>query len=101
MIHKKNTLLIAFVIIFFPLQGQTDRYPQYSTTHYSIMIPIQSDSVLLIEDSTGLLCDSLISYSFTGYIPTGNSIIATSGGHQYSMSDTTPPALLCQLLHKY
>ena len=98
----KHTIFLLFVLLgHVVVYSQTDRYPQYINSECSIMLSNNNDSLSLINDSNHFLCKGVFHYSFTGYIPTNNAIIATTGGNRNSEIENTPPALLCRMLHRY
>lgn len=95
------TLLICFSasIVF----AQTDRFPEYVTANYNILIDLKSKGYnYAAKDSINRICDSLYYYKLYGMPPVDHSRwVSPQGGTQQSSGVNTPVALLCELLKVY
>lgn len=85
------------------MSAQTDVFPQYVKTDYTIAINYKIDSVyFFVEDSANHFCNSVLAYNLTGMAPSeAHRWISVTGGSQSAADTNTPPALLCRLLKAY
>lgn len=82
--------------------GQTNRFPQYNEGPQSVTLNLADDTLLvLVDDEAHTLCGNVVFYTFSGDLPTGERMIALTGGTQNANTTNTPPAMLCRLLQAY
>ena len=95
-------ILICTVATAAATMGQTNRFPQYNEQLQDVTINLANDTnMLLVEDGENTICGNVVFYSFTGDIPTGDRMVALTGGSQNASTTNTPPAMLCRLLQAY
>jgi len=100
----KKFLSFYFCLAAFCLAavGQVNRFPQYNAQQQSVTLNLADDSLtVLVDDAQNTLCGNVVFYSFNGVIPSGNRMIALTGGSQNAATTNTPPAILCRLLQAY
>ena len=99
---KYLSIIICMVAGFATTMGQTNRFPLYDVQPQSVTLNLADDSlVVLVDDESHTICGNVVFYSFTGDIPTGDRMVALTGGSQNASTTNTPPALLCRLLQAY
>lgn len=100
---KKNLLLtICMVALSLATTAQVNRFPQYNAQALDVTLNLAGDTnVLLVDDVQNTLCGDVVFYTFNGAIPTGDRMIALTGGSQNASTTNTPPAMLCRLLQAY
>ena len=99
----KKYLLYLSLFISIYATAQTDVFPEYSTSPYSIAIDYGMDSVrFFVEDPEHQMCKTVLFYDANGMPPIeGHRWITTEGGSQDAGSSNTPMAVLCRLLKAY
>lgn len=100
---KKIVLVVVMMSFATVLFGQNDLFPEFVSTHYSIAIDYNLDSIYLpTEDSEHEICPFLYYYELDGMAPVaGDRWISTTGGSQDASASNSPTALLCRLLKSF
>lgn len=99
---KKYIVLIVLLLLSVIGIAQTHRFPQYNVQEQRVTIDLTFDTnVSLIPDGTHTLCHNVATYSFSGCIPEGNTMISVTGGSQHANTTNTPPAVICRALQAY
>lgn len=99
----KRFLLYFSLLISVCAKAQTDVFPEFVSSAYSVAIDYGADSVLLfVEDSVHQMCNRVLFYDAIGMPPVEtHRWISTVSGNQNAELSNTPTAVLCRLLHAY
>lgn len=103
MTMKKSTLFILLFWIAGYIYAQTDRYPDFAVSNFTVAVPSHDGTTGMLIDKAHLLCDSVMLYDVLGQIPEGASAaINYTGGTQNARNDhDNPYAVMSRVLKIY
>lgn len=100
---KKILVFVLALMAVHGLWAQTDVFPAYSVSDFSVHLDFTTDSVFMFaRDAEHEICDYGVFYDLTGMPPIeGHRWVDDEGGAQNALTANTPMSVLCRLLRTY
>ena len=99
----KRIVLLLLLFVTTGIKAQTDIFPDYTVSDYSIAVDFSADSTTFyVDDTDHKICKGVFFYDVSGMPPVQNHRwIAPTGGSQNANNTNTVPAVLCRLVKAY